>query len=66
MDIESFIQTSLQINLLGKKLKNNNSLIIGVSLIDEGSYEYDWCVYVHTEDGCSSRYNLTDSIELAD
>lgn len=67
MDIERFIQTSLQTQLLGKKLKINKSLISSVSFEDQGGpYHCDYKILLITEDSRAFIYELYENIELVD
>jgi hypothetical protein len=67
MNIVSFIETSLQIHLIGKKLKDNNSIIISVSLEDAGNpYHYEYKIFIYTKNGDIFVYRINEDIELAE
>lgn len=68
MNIESFIQTSLQIQLLGKKLKANGCTILQVTFEDTSEYDYgcDYRVFVTTEYEQTYKYDLDEDIRLVE
>lgn len=68
MNIESFIQTSLQIQLLGKKLKANGYTILQVTFEDNSEYDYgcDYRVFVTTEYEETYMYDLDEDIHLVE
>jgi hypothetical protein len=64
--LEYTIENLLQIELLGKKLKENNSTIINVSFYDSafpGDSEYSYKVGIQTLDGKSFAYWVADEID---
>jgi hypothetical protein len=68
MNIESFIQTSLQIQLLGKKLKANGYTILQVTFQDASEYDdgSDYRVFVTTEYEETYKYDLDEDIHLVE
>jgi hypothetical protein len=70
MNIESFIQTSLQVQLLGKKLRANKCLIVQVIFedISEGYFDRgsNYVIYVTTENKETYMFNLDEDIHLVE